>query len=180
MLTKTKTSEYDPKSLNLQYNYIMQLGMRRSLISNSSSIGDINTVTPSLLKNISLTEVRHIPNLIKNACKPQKCRYWPNLDRSGKITCTITGTIYNCKRNCTCKSSNLVYAISCITCKQQYVGQTKRMILEHSQEGHYANISKATRHPGKNPQDDPRAHPWQHHRTTFCPTNPQGHKEVML
>ena len=70
-----------------------------------------------------------------------------NLDCSGKITCTITRTTSNYKRNFTCKSSNLVYAISCITCKQQYVGQMKTIL--RCFQGHYANTNKALRHMGE-------------------------------
>ena len=43
--------------------------------------------------------------------------------------------------------SNFVYAITCLTCKIQYVGQTNWTILERFQ-GHYANANKAPRNPG--------------------------------
>ena len=51
-------------------------------------------------------------------------------------------------------------SISCITSKQQYVGQTKRTILQRFQ-GHYYTINKALKHLCKNPQDNPNAHPHQ-------------------
>ena len=51
-------------------------------------------------------------------------------------------------------------SISCITCTQQYAGQTKRTVLKHF-EGHYANINKALRHMGKNAQGNPKSHPYQ-------------------
>ena len=58
--------------------------------------------------------------------------------RAGIVTCTITGTNYKCKKNFTCKSSNLVYTITCHTCKLQ---------------GHYSNITNALKNLRKIPQD---------------------------
>ena len=102
--------------------------------------------------------IRTNPNLIRNTCiNKNKCRYCPNMEKSGKITSTTTGTTYSCKRNFTCKSSNLVYAITCRRCKNQYVGQTKRTILERF-EGGYSNINKASRNPDQGPGTRANAH----------------------
>ena len=45
-----------------------------------------------------------------------------------------------------CKRLSLFYAIACLTCKIQYVGQTNRTILEYFQE-YYANTNQALRNP---------------------------------
>ena len=114
-------------------------------LTHSFSEGELSThniLTTRETRTPSLTDVRIPTNMIKNKCITKKCRYCPNLDRIGTITCTVTGTKYNCKKNFTCKSSNLIYAITCQTCKMQYVGQTKRTLLERFQ-GHYGNINKA-------------------------------------
>ena len=80
------------------------------------------------------------PNLLRNKCKAKKaCTYCPLLDRSGTITCHATGKKYCTKINITCRSSNLVYCITCRTCGKQYVGQTKRSILDRFQD-HCSNI----------------------------------------
>ena len=49
------------------------------------------------------------------------------------------------KHNVTCKSSNLIYCITCKTCKKQYVGQTSNTITKRFYS-HFHNIkhSKAT------------------------------------
>jgi len=54
------------------------------------------------------------------------------------------------KYNITCRSSNLIYCISCKTCGKQYVGQTKRTILERFQ-GHFEKIQKCQTYRRENP-----------------------------
>ena len=60
---------------------------------------------------------------------------------TGEIVCTVTNRTYISKRNICCKSSNLVYAITCKTCLKQYVGQTGRTIMERFQ-GHFGAIKR--------------------------------------
>ena len=88
-------------------DFFKSQGMLNSLITNSCSVG-VFTPVRAQHPTISLNEIGTTPNLIKNACKQKKCRYCPNLDRSWKITCIITGKRYTCKKNFTCRSSNLV------------------------------------------------------------------------
>ena len=106
-------TEHKPKKQVNITDFFKSKDLRTSLITNSASMGDVKYFITSQTY-VSLTEVRHIPNLIKNACKTKICRYCHSLDCGGKITCMTGVTTYNCKRNFTC--SNLVYAISCITC----------------------------------------------------------------
>ena len=85
--------------------------------------------------------VRMRTNLMKNKCIARTaCNYCPLLDRSGNIVCHVTGKTFPTKRNITCRSSNLIYCITCKTCNKQYVGQTKRTILARFQ-GHMTNIN---------------------------------------
>ncbi len=53
-----------------------------------------------------------------------KCRYCPKINHSGRITSTFSGREYSAKINVDCKSTNLIYCITCKKCKIQYVGQT--------------------------------------------------------
>ena len=39
-----------------------------------------------------------------------------------EFTCTAIGKTYKVRGDLICKSNNVVYLISCKTCKQQYVG----------------------------------------------------------
>ena len=43
---------------------------------------------------------------------------------------TYLNTKFETKRNVTCKSSNLIYCITCKVCKKQYVGQTKNRLMD--------------------------------------------------
>ena len=80
-------------------------------------------------------------NMIRNQCNNPRCRYCPLLDKSGQIICHVTGRSYKAKKLYTCKSSNLVYCITCKTCGMQYVGQTKRKLMECFQ-GHFDKIQR--------------------------------------
>ena len=118
---------------------------QHKLIPNTESTTDLRTSKQSTLTtSTSLTVVTKPPNVIRNHCTSKKCRYCPQLDKTGQITCTATGNTHPCKKNITCRSSNLVYAITCHTCKMQYVGQTKRTLLERFQ-GHFGSVTKAMR-----------------------------------
>ena len=51
----------------------------------------------------------------------------------------ITGRKYHIRNNITCKTKNLVYLISCKTCCQQYVRETKNALHMRMSE-HRSNI----------------------------------------
>jgi hypothetical protein len=57
-------------------------------------------------------------------CNTKNCRYCPLLNKTGKLTCPYTKEEHRCMHNISCRSSNLVYAITCTRCGKQYVGQT--------------------------------------------------------
>ena len=105
----------------------------------TNNIGKENT-TP--MRCSSLTNMI-IPNLEQNKCLAKKlCRYCPLLNKTGKLICSVTQIEHNTKINITCRSSNLIYCITCRKCKMQYVGQTKRTLKERFQ-GHLGKITKA-------------------------------------
>ena len=74
-----------------------------------------------------------------NPCINKTCRYCPKLNKSGRITCSVTKRDYVAKHNVTCKSSNLIYCKSCKRCGIQYVGQTKNRLMDRFQS-HFYNI----------------------------------------
>jgi hypothetical protein len=49
-----------------------------------------------------------------NFCNTKWCRYCPKLNKDGFIQSHATGERYRCMTNISCRSSNLIY---CITCK---------------------------------------------------------------
>ena len=109
-------------------------------ITSSSSTSDLNTSSRRPFRTNSLQSLGKTK--LRNVCKNSKCRYCPKIDKSGSIKCTVTGIEYPCKSNITCKSSNLIYAITCRSCLQQYVGQTKRSLANRFQ-GHFYNTTSA-------------------------------------
>ena len=76
-------------------------------------------------------------------CKTRTCRYCPKLDKSGTILSHFSQREYVTKTNVTCKSNNLIYCISCTECNKQYVGQTKRRLMDRFQ-GHFWCIQSKT------------------------------------
>ena len=63
-------------------------------------------------------------------CNHSLCRYCPLLNKTSKISSTSTSIVYNCMTNISCRSSNLIYAITCNRCNKQYVGQTSLRIKD--------------------------------------------------
>ena len=87
------------------------------------------------------------------------------------------------KFNVTCKSSNLIYCITCTKCKIQYVGQTKNRLMDRFQ-GHFYNIghnrpmSEIGKHfnsAGHNGLDDVEIH-----IVDFIHAHPHGQKSKQL
>jgi hypothetical protein len=76
-----------------------------------------------------------------NFCNTKFCRYCPKLNKSGKITSHSTGQEYNCMSNISCRSSNLIYCISCTLCGKQYVGQTSLRLKDRFVH-HFYSIEK--------------------------------------
>ena len=78
-----------------------------------------------------------------NFCGATKaCKYCPYLNKTGKITCTTTGKIHPAMKNVSCRSSNLVYAITCQVCGLQYVGQTLLRLMDRF-VGHFGDIRRS-------------------------------------
>jgi hypothetical protein len=81
----------------------------------STSRGDVNRA-----KNILTPKKRRGFNF----CNQKVCRYCPKLDKTGQVISTVTGKVHTSKTHISCRSSNLIYCITCRKCKKQYVGQT--------------------------------------------------------
>ena len=81
------------------------------------------------------------PCVERNKCRFKTCRYCPLIDTSGEVQSTVTGQRFWCMKSMTCCSSNLIYCITCATCSQQYVGQTKRTVMAYLR-GHFDKIQR--------------------------------------
>ena len=145
--TTITTSPTKPRTTqSSMLDYVNKTLNQRRLLDSSNSATNLTDGTTQLPKrSTSMTSVAK-PNLLRNKCQARKaCNYCPLLDRSGTITCHVTGKKFCTKINITCRSSNLVYCITCRKCDKQYVGQTKRTILERFQ-GHCGKISTYKKH----------------------------------
>ena len=67
-------------------------------------------------------------NLNKNCCNTPNCDLCSKIDRSGSVKSETTGKTHKTMWNVTCKSSNVIYVLTCKICGMQYVGQTKRTL----------------------------------------------------
>ena len=76
-----------------------------------------------------------------NPCHRKNCRYCTILDKTGRIKSTHTEREYMAKHNVSCQSNNIIYCISCQRCGKQYVGQTKRRLMDRFQ-GHFGAIQR--------------------------------------
>ena len=63
-------------------------------------------------------------------------------NKTGTIQSTTTGLHHTTMRRISCRSSNLIYAVTCNKCKLQYVGQTLLRIKDRFL-GHFGDITKA-------------------------------------
>jgi hypothetical protein len=75
-------------------------------------------------------------------CNQRRCRYCPNINKSGSITSTVTGLEYQTMCKVSCRSSNIIYCITCKKCLKQYVGQTS-LRLKSRFVHHYYSVDKS-------------------------------------
>ena len=76
-------------------------------------------------------------------CKSTKyCRYCPLLNKTGTIRSKTTGMEYKCMKSISCRSSNLIYCITCTRCGIQYVGQTSIRVMDRFVK-HFGDIQNA-------------------------------------
>ncbi len=156
------------KLVSLLTDYTPQSDDLAKLVKKNWGIVQRSSTTKNLAKNRAVIGYRRPKNLrdlvvrakisqhsnieraplstTKNCCKTKTCRYCDILDKSGRIRSHTTGREYACKTNVTCKSSNLIYCISCTKCGMQYVGQTKLRLMDRF-GNHFTSIN---RNDGKN------------------------------
>ena len=116
------------------------------------SILDYLRTTPKVTPKIptptpSATRLGTDPNKRGHTfCNLKRCRYCDLLNKSGNITSFTTGSSHNCMSNISCRSSNLIYAITCNKCGIQYVGQTsvrlKDRFVHHFRDIELSNPDK--------------------------------------
>ena len=79
---------------------------------------------------------KEVYQLKHTTCPKITCRYCKILDKSWKIKSTLTETTHKVRIGCriSCLTPNVVYTLTCLKCKSQYVGETKRPIRKRIYE----------------------------------------------
>ncbi len=86
----------------------------KTLGTNWSEQGSRSHNDPDYDNHISVLNDTMVPlSESKNKGKNRSCRYCPLLNKSGRVKSTSTGRSYTSLKNITCKSSNLIYLITC-------------------------------------------------------------------
>jgi len=75
-------------------------------------------------------------------CDLWGCKFCKLLNKTGTILCTATQKTHNCMKKISCRSSNLIYAITCKRCGLQYVGQTLLRLRDRF-AGHFGDIDNS-------------------------------------
>ena len=76
-------------------------------------------------------------------CNLKDCNICKKLNRTGTIRCLMTSKDEPSMKKISCRSSNLIYCITCKVCGMQYVGQTMRR-LRNRFYNHYFHIREST------------------------------------
>jgi len=75
-------------------------------------------------------------------CDTFGCKYCRTINKTGTLQSNTTGIIHPTMRKVSCRSSNLIYAVTCKKCGIQYVGQTLLRIKDRF-VGHFGDINKS-------------------------------------
>ena len=81
-------------------------------------------------------KVKVVYRLRNTTCPVITCRYCKMLDKSWKIKSSFNNSVHKVRIGCriSCLTPNVVYTITCLKCKSQYVGETKRPIRKRIYE----------------------------------------------
>lgn len=91
-------------------------------------------------KNVRLNDNNIITsNSGMHKCCNNKCKACNYINAGKNIQSSHNKRIFNIRHNLTCKSSNIIYLITCKRCNKQYVGQTGRALAERLND-HLSNI----------------------------------------
>ena len=64
------------------------------------------------------------------------------LNKTGKLQSMTTGLTHKTMKKVSCRSSNLIYAVTCNHCGLEYIGQTLLRVKDRF-VGHFGDINKS-------------------------------------
>jgi len=118
--------------------------MNKELIvghTRATSVKDL-LVSSKLNYHPEITPTNTSPSNPKVCTRPH-CRYCHLCDKSGAIRSNTTKRRYIIPQHYSCEFNNLIYAITCTKCGEQYVGQTSNTIRQRFQK-HLKDIEHAS------------------------------------
>ena len=125
--TQTECSDQKP-SQSLRQTTLDQF-ITTTTNTNTSPISAPSTSAPNTSRQGTSAKERGF-----SFCNTPTCRYCKLICKSGKITSYHTKETYNCMKKISCRSSNVIYCLTCTNCGKQYVGQTLRRIKDRLYE----------------------------------------------
>ena len=72
-------------------------------------------------------------------CEARGCKTCPTICAADSIKCHTTGKVHPVRVSATCKTTDVIYVISCLKCGKQYVGETSQA-LHLRMNGHRSDI----------------------------------------
>ena len=92
-----------------------------------------------LLVHARITTPAPPPGTGSSPCNYRRCKCCAEIVTCNSFSSKSTGRTYNIRSEVTCRSSNLVYLISCKKCGLQYIGETQQP-LHVRMNGHRSDI----------------------------------------
>ena len=74
-------------------------------------------------------------------CEDKRCHTCRKGTFGKTIAITATGKVFTIRQTITCKSSNVIYCVTCTKCRAQYIGETGQEIHDR-QAGHLNDINR--------------------------------------
>ena len=141
---------------------VLKTNEKMNKVLNKTSIVNSKRQPPNL-KRI-LTKAKFSSNIEEGGsskCNDKRCGTCPIIQETKFINITATGEKFTIKRPMNCKSKNVLYIITCKTCKEQYTGKTnttlsKRMTVHRQQIKHkeYRKLGLSKHHDECNQSSD--------------------------
>ena len=143
MVTSFKSAMHENKSIIMHHwSYLGSAQSLRGIFTERPVFG--HRRTGNLRDKVVWADVHSLESEDKGpqSCSRKNCKHCAVLDISGKIMSKTTGREYSTKSNVTCKSGNLIHCLSCNVCQAQYVGQTKRRLIDRLQVQEHRRYQK--------------------------------------
>ena len=105
--------------------------------TSSSSLQNIQTQTPKPTN----TPSGKTKNRGYSYCLENDCRFSRKINKTGNLQSSTTGLTHKTMRKVSCRSSNLINAVTCNQCGLQYIGQTYLRVKDRF-VGHFGDIDK--------------------------------------